>query len=156
MINRIKALFAVEPEVAAAEGGPSGKHLAAAALLVEAAYIDESFEAAEQDAILDIVRRRFELSDGEAASLIEAAHRVQRDAHDLVRFTRAIKEHFDHSERIELMEMLWEVVYADGRVDAFEANLLRRIGGLIYVSDRERGAAQKRVAARLASAGQRH
>ena len=56
---------------------------------------------------------------------------------------------YEACERVELVEMLWEVVYADGRVDPFEANLLRRIGGLIYVSDRERGAARKRVAARL-------
>jgi uncharacterized tellurite resistance protein B-like protein len=156
MINRIKALFADDREVAVVDGGASDKHLAAAVLLVEAAFIDENFEAAERDAILDIVQRRFELSAGEAASLLEAAQRMQRDAHDLVRFTRAIKQNFDHAERIELMEMLWEVVYADGRVDAFEANLLRRIGGLIYVSDRDRGAAHKRVAARLASGGRRH
>jgi uncharacterized tellurite resistance protein B-like protein len=48
-----------------------------------------------------------------------------------------------------IIEMLWEVVYADGVLHDYEANLLRRIGGLIYVSDRDRGAARKRVMKRL-------
>ena len=52
-------------------------------------------------------------------------------------------------ERIELIEMIWEVVYADGELHDYEANLLRRLGGLLYVSDRERGDARKRVLARL-------
>ena len=45
--------------------------------------------------------------------------------------------------------MLWEVVYADGIAHAYEANLLRRIGGLLYAPDRDQGAARKRVLARL-------
>jgi uncharacterized tellurite resistance protein B-like protein len=65
------------------------------------------------------------------------------------RHTRAIVDRFDEAERVGMIEMLWEVVYADGRVDDYEANLLRRVGGLIYVSDRDRGEARKRVEARL-------
>jgi uncharacterized tellurite resistance protein B-like protein len=61
-------------------------------------------------------------------------------------FTRAIKDGFDHAERVQLIEMLWEVAYADGTLHGYEASLLRRITGLLYVSDRgERGGAQARV-----------
>lgn len=59
-----------------------------------------------------------------------------------------IKDRFDEKERIRLVEMLWEVVYADGQAHDYEANLLRRIAGLIYVADRDSGAARKRVLAR--------
>ncbi len=56
---------------------------------------------------------------------------------------------FSDAERIELIEMLWEVAYADGVVHDYEHNLLRRIAGLIYVTDRDRGLARNRVLARL-------
>ena len=63
-------------------------------------------------------------------------------------FTREVKDNYSYEERIALVEMLWEVVLADGRVDAHEAQLMRRIGGLIYVSDRDSAIARRRAAAR--------
>ena len=73
----------------------------------------------------------------------------QSEANQLLGFTRTIKDRYSLEERIELIEMIWEVVYADGELHDYEANLLRRLGGLLYVSDRERGDARKRVLARL-------
>ena len=64
-------------------------------------------------------------------------------------FTRAIKDGFSHAERVQLIEMMWEVAYADGALHDYEASLLRRVTGLLYVSDRESGEARKRVLARL-------
>jgi uncharacterized tellurite resistance protein B-like protein len=60
-----------------------------------------------------------------------------------------IKDSFDQEERVELMEMLWEVVYADGALHHLEANLMRRIAGLIFVPDRESGEARKRALSKL-------
>ena len=152
MINRIKALLGTERRagdpVPISQAAPDS-HLAVAALLVEAAHMDASFDGREREAILDLVAQRFALDGSEAESLLAEAHAAQQQATDLVRFTRTIKDAFAPEARVELIEMLWEVVYADGRVDPFEANLLRRVGGLIYVSDRDRGAARKRVATRL-------
>lgn len=152
MINRIKALLGTASRAAdptpISRAAPD-KHLAVAALLVEAAHMDARFDAREREAILALVAQRFALDGSEAESLLAEAQAAQLHATDLVRFTRTIKHAFTPAERVELVEMLWEVVYADGHVDPFEANLLRRVGGLIYVSDRDRGAARKRVAARL-------
>ena len=64
-------------------------------------------------------------------------------------FTRAIKDALPPEERIGVLEMLWEVVYADGRLHDYEASLLRRVAGLLYVSDRDSGEARLRVLARL-------
>ena len=125
------------------------KALAAAALMVEAAELDGSFDSDERAAIEAVVCRHFGLSGAEAGELIAAAKDVQDGANDLLGFTRALKDAYPPDERVEIIEMLWEVVYADGELHEYEANLLRRIGGLIYVSDRERGAARKRVLARL-------
>ncbi len=152
MINRIKTLLSgsTGPARDAAPGHSfADLQVAAAALLVEAAETDANFDAAERTKILDLVRVRFELTEAEAQSLLELAGDEVANASQLYGFTRVVKDNFDHDERVELMEMLWEVVYADGALHDLEASLMRRIAGLIYVPDRESGAARKRAMSRL-------
>jgi uncharacterized tellurite resistance protein B-like protein len=151
MINRIRELFArgaVDTD-RAVRWTTADPAVATAVLLVEAAALDGSIGAAERETIDRILQGRLGLSGEEARSLFDAATRIQDVSNDLVGFTRTLKEAWSHEQRIEMVEMLWEVVYADGIVHDYEANLLRRVGGLIYVSDRERGAARKRVLARM-------
>ena len=123
--------------------------LAACALLVEAAMMDGSFAEAERATIERLIGARFGLDADETATLVAEAERTIAASPDLFRFTTAIKGQFNERERIGLMEMLWEVAYADGTVHAYEDNLLRRIAGLIYVTDRDRGLARARVLERL-------
>ena len=152
MINRIKALFeAVDEGAGTTAPGPGadGRQLAAATLMVEAACLDGSFDTTERHAIGQLLGGHFGLTEEESATLMSEAEQAQDEANHLLRFTRAVKESYAPEERVELIEMLWEVAYADGILHDYEANLLRRIGGLIYVSDRERGAARRRVVARL-------
>lgn len=152
MIDRIKALLngsGGRRPGDAARPGFADLQVAAAALLVEAAQMDADFDAAERTKILDLVCTRFELTEAEAESLVELAAQRVADSSQLYSFTRVVKDSFDHKERVDLMEMLWEVVYADGTLHDLEANLMRRIAGLIYVSDRESGAARKRALNRL-------
>ncbi|MBT7955781.1 MAG: TerB family tellurite resistance protein [Rhodospirillaceae bacterium] len=148
MINRIKALFA---EGAAKAGPPEKDELqaAAAALLVEAAYMDGDFDEDERASITQLMKSHFELNDDESQTLIEEAEIVIQESGQLYNFTRVIKDRYEAEQRIEMIEMLWEVAYADGNVDHFEANLISRVAGLIYVNDRDRGDARKRVIARL-------
>jgi uncharacterized tellurite resistance protein B-like protein len=152
MINRIKSLAAAfggsvdAPKVVADE---ETEHLAAAVLMVEAATLDGSFDDSEADAISRIAQRHFGLNEEEAASLLEAARETHEQSSQLLGFTRSLKEAFPFEERVKVIEMLWEVAYADGVVHHYEANLIRRINGLLYVSDRDSGDARKRVAARL-------
>ena len=156
MINRVKALF-VERRGApqAREAGHSHEELriAAAALMVEAAQLDDNFDAQERDKIRELVAERFELGAEESDSLIEAAEARVAESSQLHGFTRVIKAKFSLEERIDLMEMLWEVVYADGELHHYEANLMRRLAGLLHVSDRDVGAARKRAQERLESSG---
>lgn len=152
MLNRIKALFG---DLDGSAGGTAGAHdadelqLAAAALLVEAAQMDDRFEERERTKILQLVRDRFALSEDEAASLVETASRRVEDSSQLFGFTRVVNDRFSFEERIELMEMLWQVVYADGVLHDYEANLMRRIAGLLHVTDRDNGEARKRALSRL-------
>ncbi len=125
---------------------------AAAALLVEAALIDGEFDDAERKTISELLATRFGLSATEVESLIIEAESKVFDAVELFGFAKRAKDVFDHEARIDLIEMLWEVVYADGIVHDYEANLVRRLSGLLHVSDRDSGAARKRVTQRLDNA----
>jgi len=156
MLNRIRQLFQQNEAAGAANPGehPHAEvRLAAAALLVEAASLDGAFDADERAAVARVLQSHFELNEDELSTLMAAAETRQAESNQLLAFTRAIKAHYSPEERIEIIEMLWEVAYADGVLHDYEANLLRRVGGLIYVPDRERGAARQRVLARLGIAG---
>jgi uncharacterized tellurite resistance protein B-like protein len=96
-----------------------------------------------------LLMARFDLSEAEAQTLLETARAQVDKASQLFGFTRVVNDRFTSEQRIELMEMLWQVAYADGRLDDYEANLMRRISGLIHVSDRESGQARKRALSSL-------
>ncbi|MEQ1889773.1 MAG: TerB family tellurite resistance protein [Alphaproteobacteria bacterium] len=152
MVNRITALFTRQPARDAAKNPVrtiAEKHIAAVALLIEAATLDGSFEAPEQNAVRHIAAGRFGLNPAEVETLFELARQRHDSANQLFGFTHVINQSYAPDERVEVVEMLWEVVYADGVLHDYEANLMRRIGGLIYVSDMDRGNARKRVMARL-------
>jgi len=125
------------------------KELAVAALLVEAALMDDTFEPRERQLIADLLARHFNLDEADRVRVIEEAETAVNKAPALYRFTRVINDTFSPKERVDVIEMLWEVAYADGVLHDYEANLLRRVGGLIYVSDRDRGQARKRAMDRL-------
>jgi uncharacterized tellurite resistance protein B-like protein len=123
--------------------------LAAAALLVEAAKLDGGFDGMERVRIATLLKDRFGMDGADVAELIEAADEETELAGGLHGFTREVRGNFDHAERISMIEMLWEVAYADGSLHDFESNMLRRVAGLLYVTDRESGEARKKVLGRL-------
>lgn len=148
MLERLMALFASDrPETdAGADGDADALALAAAGLLVEAARLDENFAETERNAIRNVLVRNFDVDDAQAEALIAAA---DREDEGLYQITRTIRERLAPEERYQVLEMLWEVAYADGVLDDYEANLARRVAGLLYVSDQESGAARLRVLERL-------
>ncbi len=125
------------------------KQLAAAALLVEAAKLDDDFDDDERSRIESLLQNQFSLTAAEAGELLSAGEQASDDSVEWQGFTRAIKDGFEPEERIALIEMLWEVAYADGELHDYEASLIRRITGLLYVADRDSGEARKRVQAKL-------
>ena len=133
----------------ATSGGEGELALAAAALLVEAARLDGHFDDEERRKIASLVAARFELSRSEAETLIGEAESHAAAAVELYGFTRVVKDRLSYDERVELIEMLWQVVYADGALHDYEASLLRRIAGLLYVEDRASGEARKRALEKL-------
>jgi uncharacterized tellurite resistance protein B-like protein len=146
MFDRLKSLLSPDSDGAASRGRSiDDLQLAAACLLVEAAYQDAEFDAAERTMVEKLVRARFGLDAAEADALIAAADAAVADSVEFYGFTRRIKDAFDHDQRVGMVEMLWQVVYADGTLTDREANLLRRVTALLYVTDQESGEARKRV-----------
>ena len=146
MINRIKALmFKPDALVPPEDKIPA----AAAALLIESAVLDGDFDAIERATIARLLGERFALSAPDVETLIEEGEKAVAEAVELYGVTRILKDGLDHDQRLELMEMLWEVVYADGIVHDYEANLVRRVAGLLHVPDKEVGLARKKALQRL-------
>ena len=131
-------------------------HLAAAALLVEAARLDGRFDEDERRTIGSLLELHFSLSAEDARTLIEAGEERVSDSTQLYGFTRVIKDKLSPAERLLIVEMLWEVAYADGELHDYEAGLVRRVAGLLFVEDRDSGGARKRVLARLDSLKGQH
>lgn len=151
MFARLKRLLTEEPSAGAKPRQHSfeEKQLAAAALMVEAARLDDAFDADERARIETLLQQHFALSGAEAGDLLSAGEQASSDSVEWQGFTRAIKDGFEPEERVALIEMLWEVAYADGELHDYEASLIRRITGLLYVPDRDSGEARKRVRTRL-------
>jgi uncharacterized tellurite resistance protein B-like protein len=148
VLNRIKSLLMGDPEAEKIARDEEVK-LAAAALLVEAAKLDGFFISDERREIQHVLKDHFGINDAEARTLIDAAEKAVDQSSQLYGFTKVLKDRFTPEERIKMIEMLWQVAIADGEIDHFEANLIRRVGGLLYVSDVDRGLAKQRVMARL-------
>ena len=150
MLNKVKSLL-TEPVTADEAPQSDALHIAAAALLVRAAQIDGSMDAGEEKLLARLVGPNFGLDADEAATLIGDAKQAVDEANDLFQFTNRINAHFGEGHKIMLLELLWQIVLSDGVVDDYEANLLRRVAGLIYVTDQQAGQARKTAEAALKS-----
>ena len=122
--------------------------LSVAVLLLEAARQDDTFDAHERAMIEQLLTRRFDLSHEECATLMAVAGARASQMVQLHGHTSQVAAEMTQEDRIHLIEMLWDVAYADGVLDPEEDLLIRRIAGLIYVDDRERVLARQRVLAR--------
>lgn len=147
MIDRLKSFLLGNPEETPREFGDL--QVAVVALLIRAATSDARFGEDERDTIRRIAADSFGLTPEAVVSLVKEAEGEESETLDLHRWAQAIKRAYSEEERIGVIEKMWEVVYADGVLDDYEANLLRRVAGLIYVPDRESGQARQRVIARL-------
>jgi uncharacterized tellurite resistance protein B-like protein len=127
--------------------------LAATALLVHVVSLDGEPSATEQRKLHSLIESRFGLDPGTAGRLITSATRVEGDAVDLYHFTSVIMRQADEVGRLKIVEMMWEIAYADGAVTEFEDNVVWRAADLLGVSSRDRIELKHRVAARSEAGG---
>jgi uncharacterized tellurite resistance protein B-like protein len=126
----------------------NGYQLAATALLIHVISLDGEPTEVEKRKLHGLIESRFGLAPGTADQLIEAATRVEGDAVDLYHFTSVIMREVDEAGRLRIVEMMWELVYADGEVSEFEDNVIWRAADLLAVSSRDRLDMKHRVAAK--------
>jgi uncharacterized tellurite resistance protein B-like protein len=128
--------------------------LAAVALLVHAAAIDGDMSQIERDQLHAVVKRRFALDDGATDGLIDKATLAEHEAVDLYHFTSLLNRALEEEGRVRIIEMMWEIVYADGRRDELEDNLLWRAADLLGVSPRQRIELRRRIAREVGEPGE--
>jgi uncharacterized tellurite resistance protein B-like protein len=128
--------------------------LAAAALLVHVAGIDGSISGVERDKLHSVIKRSFDLDEAETDALVLEATEAEHEAIDLYHFTSLINRSLNEDGRRRMVEMMWEIVYADGRVTEFESNLIWRAADLLGISSRDRIELGRRVASERGSAAQ--
>ncbi|MDX1625868.1 MAG: TerB family tellurite resistance protein [Wenzhouxiangellaceae bacterium] len=119
------------------ETDPRSLPRAAAVLLIELALTDEGGDDEERRVLERAIRARFGLEADELSELVEEAARIQRDTHSLHEFTHQLRTGLDPAARGDLVEWLWRVAWADGRLDAHEEHLVRRLADLLGVPHRE-------------------
>ena len=136
----------VEGEKHPSQFADNDYRLAAVALLVHAATIDGDMSERERDKLHTVVKSRFALTDAQADELIDKATAAEHEAVDLYHFTSLLNRVLDEEGRAKVVEMMWQIVYADGRRDELEDNLLWRAADLLGVSARERIELRQRIA----------
>jgi uncharacterized tellurite resistance protein B-like protein len=132
----------------------TGYRLAATALLIHVISIDGEPSELEKRKLHSLLESYFGLDPGKADQLIAAATRVEGEAVDLYHFTSVIMRQVDDEGRLRIVEMMWELVYADGQVSEFEDNVVWRAADLLGVSSRDRIDLKHRVAGRQPAATQ--
>lgn len=135
MLRRIEQFFnryAREPN---GQDQPSEHklQLATAALLIEVTRADFHISTLERDAVLDGLRRLFNLTDEETQALRDLAEEETSESVSLHPFVGLLNKHYNMDQKAHVLEMLWRVVYADGHKDKYEESLVRKIAELLYV-----------------------
>jgi uncharacterized tellurite resistance protein B-like protein len=126
----------------------TGYRLAATALLIHVISIDGEPSDIEKRKLHSLIESRFGLDPGTADQLIASAMLVEGEAVDHYQFTSVIMRSVDEEGRLRIVEMMWELVYADGQVSEFEDNVVWRAADLLAVPSRDRIELKHRIAGR--------
>ena len=115
-----------------------------AALLIHAARIDENYTETEKKIITKAIMDLNKFSYEQSEKILNEAEKKEEESNQIVEFTREIKKH-SIEFRLKVIEIIWKIVYSDGTSDNYESNLIRRICGLLYISDKDNGIIKTKV-----------
>jgi len=135
MLKKIQAFF--DSQISTEKDEPSSqdqRQLACAALLIEVATADQNFDPSELEALKRHLKNTFNLDEKKLETLTNLAQTETTQATSLFQFTHLINQHYDAEEKYDLLLSMWIIAFADGNIDKYEENLIRRVSDLIYVS----------------------
>ena len=120
------------------------KNVLIAALLIHAAKTDENYTDIEKKIIKTALVDLFDIGPDQAEELMKHAEKKEEQSNQIFEFTKEIKK-YSMESRLKIIEIIWKIVYSDGTSDSYESNLIRRICGLLYVSDKDSGIIKTKV-----------
>jgi len=127
LLSKIQQNSAEKPE------DSSRIQIATAVILLEVAHADDDFSTQERDRIIDILREEFQLDEEEVAELIEASDQKRKGTVDLWHFTRIINDTFDDTEKSRIIDYIWQVIFADGRLDKYEDYIVHKLATILHI-----------------------
>ena len=122
----------------------NNKNILITALLIHAAKIDDNYTDVEKEIIKKALISLEEVKPKETEELLKKAEEIEQESNQIVAFTKEIKKN-SMEFRLKVIEILWKIVYSDGSSDSYESNLIRRVCGLLYISDRDSGMIKLKV-----------
>lgn len=140
MIDRLKKFFEKGPDAVGKKEGCDPGHdirVAVCALFVEIGRIDETFTREELDLVLSILKDKYGLSEAHADDLLEEATRELDESIDLWQFAKRINANYSNSEKMEIVEMMWRVVFVDGKMDDHEHYIMSKLKNLLRISHKD-------------------
>ena len=137
MFDKLKTFFDKKTEIS--EFSFDSDKIAIVALLISTAKYDGNFDDSEKIEIQKLIESYFSLSSQNTDDLFKAAEKIESEANDLQQFTRSLNEVLNEEEKLTIMEFIWKIVMADGIIDNYEENLVRRLSGLLYLQDKDIG-----------------
>jgi uncharacterized tellurite resistance protein B-like protein len=133
LFERLKRILAGEEETASA-GSDKRLLVATAVILLEVALSDDEYTESERELIVKILREKFGLDDESVDELIRISEEQRRESIDLWYFTEIINSRYDSEEKFRVMEMVWQVIYADGRLDKYEDHIVHKLARILHIS----------------------
>tara|TARA_Y100000590_G_scaffold109929_1_gene125326 strand:- start:388 stop:831 length:444 start_codon:yes stop_codon:yes gene_type:complete len=119
--------------------------IAISTLMIQTAVYDGVFDEQEKSEILELIKKYFNFNEDQKLSLFKIAMKVNDDTNDMQQFTRVLNDNLSEEEKLNIIEMLWKVIISDGRIDDYENALIRKISGLLYISDKDVGQIKKKI-----------
>jgi uncharacterized tellurite resistance protein B-like protein len=152
MLDRLISFLKTLPDGDRRKPSADDPRVAAAALMVHVINADGVLQEAEKEKLRSALAEAYSISGHELDALVAAGEQADQEAIDLYAFTHVVKRSLDAAQRLEFIGLLWQMAYADGRVDELEDNIVWRIAELIGVDSRDRIAARQKIKASIAGA----
>ena len=137
MFDNLKTFFDKKTDLT--EISFDSEKIAVVALLISTAKYDGNFDESERLEIHNLIKNYFSLSSESTDDLFKAAEKIENEANDLQQFTRSLNKLLNEEEKLKIVELIWKIVMADGIIDNYEENLVRRLSGLLYLQDKDIG-----------------
>ena len=126
------------------EKSSDNKNVLIVALLIHAAKIDENYTEKEKKIIKRVIIDLNKVDSHQADELLKLAEKKEEESNQIIEFTKEIKK-YPADFKLKIVEIIWKIVYSDGASDDYESNLIRRICGLLYISDKDNGIIKAKV-----------